>query len=85
MSEKDKNKQPVTDLTEEDQSFIRGIFDEQIVPKLERLSARLGTLSCEFAGEQYRNWTIQFRSIGSDFEIVEFEYDEDGDSLDLDL
>jgi hypothetical protein len=44
----------------------------------------LGTLSCEFAGEQYKHWTLRFRSVGSDFEIVEFEYDEDADNLDLD-
>ena len=73
------------ELTEEDQSFIRDVFDEDMVPKLERLGARLGTLNCAFAGEQYKHWSIQFRSIGSVFEISEFEYDEEGDHLDLDL
>ena len=28
---------------------------------------------------------IQFRSVGSFFEIVDFEYDEEGEGLDLDL
>ena len=32
-----------------------------------------------------KNWILQFRSFGSDFEIVEFEYDKEGDVLDLDL
>ncbi|NIR13137.1 MAG: hypothetical protein GWN86_03970 [Desulfobacterales bacterium] len=50
-----------------------------------KLGARLGTLSCEFAGEQFRNWTVQFKSVGNDLEIVEFEYDEDGAELDLDV
>ena len=56
-----------------------------MVPKLVKLNARLGTLSCAFAGEDYENWTIEFKSIGDDFEIVSFQYDEEGASLDLDL
>ena len=43
------------------------------------------TLNCEFAGEQYRNWNIRFKSVGSGFDIVEFEYDEEGCGIDLDL
>ena len=50
-----------------------------------RYGARMGNLNCEFAGERFKNWNIQFKSIGSDFEIVEFEYDEEGDGIDLDL
>jgi len=73
------------ELTDEDKSHIQHLFSEEIVPKLRKLGARLGTISCEFAGPQYANWMIQFRSRGDDFEIVEFEYDEMGAGIDLDL
>ena len=73
------------ELSDEDQEQIRAVFHEEVVPKLMKLGARLGSLSCEFAGEPFRNWTIQFRSKGDDFEIVDFEYDEDGAGIDLDL
>lgn len=73
------------ELSEEDQEHIRAAFHEDVVPKLVKLNARLGTLSCAFAGEDYENWTIEFKSIGDDFEIVSFQYDEEGASLDLDL
>ena len=33
----------------------------------------------------YKDWSIQFKSAGSDFDIVEFEYDENGEGIDLDL
>ena len=75
----------VDELDDEDMVHIREIFYEEIVPKLIKCDARLGNLSCEFAGEQYKNWILQFQSKGSDFDIVEFEYDEDGESIDLDL
>lgn len=75
----------VYELDEEDMAHIREIFHEDMVPKLIKYDARLGNLSCEFAGEQYKNWILQFQSAGSGFEIVEFEYDEEGDVLDLDL
>ena len=75
----------VYELDEEDLAHIREIFYEDMVPKLIKYDARLGNLSCEFAGEQYKNWILQFQSKGSDFEIVEFEYDEEGDNIDLDL
>ena len=64
---------------------IREIFTEEITPKLRKLHARLGTLNCDFAGEQYRYWTIRFESAGDDFHIVEFEYDEEGVGVDLDI
>jgi hypothetical protein len=73
------------ELSDEDQEQIRAVFHEEVVPKLVKLGARLGSLSCEFAGEPFRNWTIQFKSVGDDFEIVDFEYDEDGAGIDLDL
>ncbi len=75
----------VHELSDDDQAHIRTVFHEEVVPKLVKLGARLGTLSCEFAGEQFRNWTVRFRSVGNDLEIVEFEYDEDGAELDLDV
>jgi hypothetical protein len=73
------------ELSDEDQEHIRTIFEESMVPKLLRCGARIGNLNCEFAGHRYKDWTIQFRSTGSEFEIVEFEYDEDGEGLSLDL
>jgi hypothetical protein len=73
------------ELTDEEKIEIQEIFSVEIVPKLKKLSARLGTISCEFAGPQYTNWMIQFRSRGEDFEIVDFEYDEEGAGIDLDL
>ena len=75
----------VDELDDDDKTYIRDVFFEQMVPKLVKCNARLGNLSCEFAGEKYKNWMIQFQSKGSDFEIVEFEYDEDAGSIDLDL
>lgn len=75
----------VHELSDEERAHIRAVFHGDVVPKLTKLGARLGTLSCEFAGEQFKNWTIQFKSIGDDFEIVDFEYDEDGAGLDLDV
>ena len=73
------------ELGDEEKGLIMEIFCTEIVPKLLRLDARNGVLSCEFAGPQYRAWQIQFRSKGADFEIVDFEYDEDACGIDLDL
>ena len=75
----------VRELSDEDQEHIRAVFHEEVVPKLVKLDARLGSLCCEFAGEQFKNWTIQFKSVGDDFEIVDLEYDEDGTGIDLDV
>jgi len=73
------------ELDDDDMEFIRQVFFDEIVPKLKRLDARLGTLSCEFAGRKYSHWNIQFKSVGSGFDIVDFEYDEDSEGMDLDL
>jgi hypothetical protein len=73
------------ELTEEEKSEIQERFHEEIVPKLRKLDARLGTINCEFAGPQYASWMIRFRSRGEDFEIVDFEYDETGAGMDLDV
>ena len=65
------------ELDDEDKAFITEIFFEEIVAKLKRVDARIGTLNCDFAGNQYKNWNITFKSKGPGFEIVDFEYDED--------
>ena len=75
----------IPDLDEDDKIFLSELFQEEIVPKLNRLGARLGTINCGFAGEKYQKWNICFKSIGSGFTISDFEYDEEGASLDLDL
>jgi hypothetical protein len=72
-------------LEDDDVIHIRRIFEEDIVPKLKRLHARLGTLSCQFAGDPYKSWTLHFKETGSGFEILDFEYDEDAAEMDLDL
>jgi hypothetical protein len=72
-------------LDGEDKTRIMQLFEDEVVPKLRKLHARVGTLCCEFAGDQYQNWVIHFRSAGSGFEIVEFEYDKDAAGMDLDL
>jgi len=71
------------ELSEEDKAHIRKIFQEVMVPKLIKYNARIGNLNCEFAGDQYKDWSILFKSDRSGFEIVEFEYDRDSRSLDL--
>ena len=76
---------PIKELSDDDRIYIRDTFFREIVPKLRKLDARLGTLNCEFAGKRYGNWNIRFESAGSDFDIMEFEYDEEGLGLDLDL
>jgi hypothetical protein len=84
--EKDKKTVHRTqELGYEDQDRIRMIFHEEVVPKLVKYHARIGTLNCQFAGDQYKNWNIRFRSAGTGFEIVEFEYDEEGTGRSLDL
>ena len=65
-------------LTDEEKTEIQQLFSEEIVPKLKKLDARLGTISCEFAGPQYANWMIQFKSRGEDFDIVDFGVMENG-------
>ena len=84
--EMQKNQIKLADeLDDVDKAYITEIFFEDMVPKLIKRDARIGNLSCEFAGEQYKNWNIRFRSRGQDFDIIEFEYDEEGNLIDLDL
>jgi len=73
------------ELKDEEKDHIRAVFLDDIAPKLKKLHARTGTISCDFAGDPYRKWLIQFKSRGSHFEILSFEYDEDAGSIDLDL
>jgi hypothetical protein len=71
------------ELDDDDKIHITEIFDEDVVPRLMRMDARIGNINCKFAGEQYENWVIEFKSTRSGFEIVDFEYDEDSRSFDL--
>jgi hypothetical protein len=85
MDDIEKQDQTLHELDDEEKLHITEKFFMEITPKLERLGARLGTLNCEFAGAHYKNWNIQFRSRGSNFDIVDFFYDEDSAGIDLDL
>ena len=85
MNRKQNNTPLITDLEEDHKLHIMEVFMEQVAPKLRRLQARMGTIGCDFAGEQYANWAVRFRESGSDFEIVAFEYDEEACGIDLDL
>ena len=81
-----KKRQTIPDeMEDDDRAFISDLFFEEIVPKLNKLGARSGTVNCEFAGTRYKNWNIRFHSMGAGFDIVEFEYDEESTGIDLDL
>ena len=73
------------ELDDDAKMFLDEMFHEKIVPKLVKLGARLGTINCGFAGEEFQYWNIEFKSLGSGFVISDFEYDEESDSIDLDL
>ena len=73
-----------SELDDDDRITITNVFFEEVVAKLKKMDARIGTLNCDFAGEKYSNWNIHFKSTGSDFEIVDFEYDEDSYGFSLD-
>jgi len=73
------------EISNDDMTIIIEAFHEYVVPKLLKLSGRAGTLNCCFAGSRFENWNILFRSSGSGFDIVGFEYDEESAGLDLDL
>ena len=77
--------QAVTELSEEEKAGITDIFFEEIAPKLKKMHARIGTLSCAFAGKAFENWMIHFKEAGGGFDVVDFEYDRDARSLDLDI
>jgi hypothetical protein len=73
------------ELSNDDRTIIIEAFHEHMVPKLLKLHGRTGVLNCGFAGNRFKNWNIRFRSSGSGFNIVGFEYDEESTGLDLDL
>jgi hypothetical protein len=83
METKDKTRSQF-ELDDDDRIRITDIFFEEVVAKLKKMDARIGTLNCDFAGEQYSKWNVHFKSKGSDFEIVDFEYDEDSCGFSLD-
>jgi hypothetical protein len=85
MSKKEHQDSPKYELDEYDKAHINDVFVENMTEKLRKRSARIGCLNCRFAGEAYRHWIIYFRSRGSGFEIVDFEYDENSHSLGLGL
>jgi hypothetical protein len=70
-------------LSDDDRIRISEIFQHDIVPKLMMMHARNGTINCEFAGDEYKNWVIEFKSSRSELDIVAFEYDPDSRSFEL--
>lgn len=78
MKERKEQIELLPELTEEEKAHVTEVFVEEIIPKLKFMNARTGVLNCEFAGEEYKNWSIIFKEVGSDFEILEFEYEEEG-------
>lgn len=82
MVEKDSIPQ---ELSYEERERIKDLFFSEIEPKLKKIDARLGNINCGFAGEEYHNWVIEFKSVGDGFEIVNIEYDPDADTIDIDL
>ncbi len=73
----------VPELDEEDRLLIREVFEKDIAPRLIMMHARTGTINCEFAGERYKHWLLEFRSNRSGLDIVRFEYDPDSRSFPL--
>lgn len=84
MDEKRNKTEIQHELDDYDRMHITDIFFEVVVAKLRKIDARIGTLNCDFAGERYSNWNIHFKSKGSGFEIVDFEYDIDSRGFSLD-
>ena len=78
-----KNDEPKRELSDEDRMHIAAVFQEEMVPRLALMDARIGNIGCSFAGDAYKHWILQFRSVKSGFEVVDFEYDEDARPLDL--
>ena len=83
MSREDDQSHAGEALDDGDRVHITGIFHEDIAPRLMKMGARTGSITCEFAGEQYKNWLITFKSARSGFKIVDFEYDEDARTIQL--
>ena len=83
MGFKENSIETKKELTDDDKLHIMTVFQEDVAPRLMRMDARLGNISCEFAGVKYRNWVIEFRSSPSGFSIVDFDYDEEARGIDL--
>ena len=83
MNERKDQIEMPPELTEEDKLHITEIFVEDIIPKLKFMNARTGVLNCDFAGDEYKNWNVVFKEVGSDFKILEFEYDKEGRGITL--
>jgi len=74
---------PAPELTDDDRIRISEVFQEAVVPKLMMMHARNGMINCEFAGEQYGNWALEFKSSRSGLDIVDIEYDPESRSFAL--
>jgi hypothetical protein len=74
---------PKLELEDNDKIHITERFEEDIVARLLKMDARNGNISCEFAGAQYRNWVLEFKSSRWGLEVVDFEYDEDTRNFNL--
>ena len=83
MDGKENSIHPKDVLGEDDRMHITEVFYDTVETRLMKMQARIGTINCAFAGENYKNWVIEFRSIRSGFEIVGFEYDENSRSFNL--
>ena len=83
--EKQGKNHPIEELPDEEITYIRDLFFSEIEPRLMKIDARMGNISCAFAGEKYCNWIIEFRSLSNGFEIVDISYDPDADTIDIDL
>ncbi len=71
------------ELEDDHKLHITERFEEDIAARLMQMDARCGNISCEFAGAEYRNWVLEFKSSRWGLEIVDFEYDEDTRSFNL--
>ncbi len=84
MRDQDPTPPPLKEeLNDDDRIRIAEVFQEDVVPRLMMMHARNGTINCEFAGDPYKNWVIEFKSSRSGLDIVDFEYDEDSRSFAL--
>ena len=84
MTDKKTHTDLKAELDDDDKAFITEIFFEEMVAKLKKVDARIGTLNCDFSGNRYKHWNITFKSKGPGFEIVDFEYDADSYGFSLD-
>jgi hypothetical protein len=75
--------QMVPELSLKDETLLMEVFYEKVVPKLQKLQARNGIINCRFIGEHFRHWNIVFKTMGSEFKIVDFEFDENADGMSL--